>query len=39
MSGVRVLHGALCLEVVNQQRNSLQQMLLWKLREDRRKPL
>lgn len=39
MSGVRVLHGALRLEVVYQQRNGLQQMLLWKLREDSRKPL
>lgn len=35
MSSVRVLHGALCLQMVNEQRNSLQQMLLRKL--DRQK--
>lgn len=33
MSSVRVLHGALCLQMVDEQRNSLQQMLLRKLRE------
>lgn len=37
VSGVRVLHGALRLEVVDQQGNGLQQLLLRKLREDRRK--
>lgn len=31
MSSVRVLHRALRLQVVNEQRNRLQQMLLWKL--------
>lgn len=37
VSGVRVLHGALCLEVVDQQGNGLQQLLFRKLREDRKK--
>lgn len=32
MSSVRVLHGALCQQMVDEQRNRLQQMLLRKLR-------
>lgn len=37
MSSVRVLHGALGLQMVDEQRNSLQQVLLRKLREDRKR--
>lgn len=31
MGGVRVLHGALGLQVVDERRHGLQQVVLWKL--------